>query len=143
MDLPSSIEGYYQKPVAMVAMVCRVSACSLQQRRQAQARLFINQLSDAKQQQSAYAKLSKVLDFCELSSCRRKFLLEYFAETPPEDNCSNQTCLSPREEFDATEIAQKILSAVIKTDQRFGAGMSRLSYAAKTIRKSTIAVTQS
>jgi ATP-dependent DNA helicase RecQ len=61
--------------------------------------------------------------FCRLTTCRRKYVLEYLGEEWPEKNCSNcDVCLSPREEYDATEIVQKVLSAVIRTGERFGAG---------------------
>ena len=57
-----------------------------------------------------------------MPSCRRRFILEYFGERWPEENCGAcDVCLESREEFDATEIAQKILSAVVRTGERFGA----------------------
>lgn len=65
-------------------------------------------------------KLDAMLGLCELIHCRRHALLAYFDEVSPEKcgNCDN--CLIPPEQFDATEIAQKALSCVYRTGQRFG-----------------------
>jgi len=65
-------------------------------------------------------KLDAMLGFCELTSCRRQALLRYFGETleQPCGNCDN--CLSPPETWDATVAAQKALSCVHRTGQRFG-----------------------
>ncbi len=67
-------------------------------------------------------KLEALLGWCELTSCRRQPLLEYFDETMPKPcgNCDN--CLLPPKTWDATEAAQKALSCVYRTGQRFGAG---------------------
>ena len=66
-------------------------------------------------------KLDAMLGYCELATCRRRTLLAYFGEALGEDcgNCDN--CLSPVESWDATEAAQKALSCVSRTGQRFGA----------------------
>lgn len=65
-------------------------------------------------------KLDAMLGLCESIHCRRHALLGYFDENSPEKcgHCDN--CLNPPEHFDATEIAQKALSCVYRTDQRFG-----------------------
>jgi ATP-dependent DNA helicase RecQ len=64
-----------------------------------------------------------MIEFCQLQSCRRQFLLEYFGEKWGEQQCSGcDICLTEKEEFDATEITQKILSAVIRTGERLGMG---------------------
>ncbi|MDT8310425.1 MAG: DNA helicase RecQ [Methylophaga sp.] len=65
-------------------------------------------------------KLDAMLGLCESISCRRHALLAYFDENSPEKcgHCDN--CLNPPEHFDATEIAQKALSCVYRTEQRFG-----------------------
>ena len=61
-----------------------------------------------------------MLGFCELTSCRRQGLLRYFGEQL-EQPCGNcDSCLSPVETWDATVVAQKALSAVHRTGQRFG-----------------------
>jgi len=61
-----------------------------------------------------------MLGFCELTSCRRQGLLRYFGEVL-EQPCGNcDTCLSPVETWDATVAAQKALSTVHRTGQRFG-----------------------
>ena len=63
-----------------------------------------------------------MVEFAQVPSCRRRFILEYFGERWPEENCGAcDVCLESREEFDATEIVQKILSAVVRTGERFGA----------------------
>lgn len=67
-------------------------------------------------------RLEALLAFCETSGCRRQSLLAYFGETL-DDPCGNcDTCLQPVETFDGTEAAQKLLSTVVRTGQRFGAG---------------------
>ena len=63
-----------------------------------------------------------MVKFAQLTSCRRRFMLEYLGEQRTEESCGGcDVCLEPRQEFDATEIAQKVLSAVVRTGERFGA----------------------
>ena len=65
-------------------------------------------------------KLDAMLGYCELTSCRRQSLLGYFGDAPsaPCGNCDN--CLEPPQTVDATTAAQKALSCVHRTGQRFG-----------------------
>lgn len=65
-------------------------------------------------------KLDAMLSLCEMASCRRQAILSYFDETMSEacGNCDN--CLNPPETWDATIDAQKALSTVYRTGQRFG-----------------------
>jgi len=65
-------------------------------------------------------KLEAMLGLCETVSCRRSAILEYFGESAPEKcgNCDN--CLNPPETWDASEDAQKALSAVYRSGQSFG-----------------------
>jgi ATP-dependent DNA helicase RecQ len=65
-------------------------------------------------------KLDAMLGLCELASCRRQAILDYFDETmqAPCGNCDN--CLDPPETWDATVDSQKALSTVYRTGQRFG-----------------------
>jgi ATP-dependent DNA helicase RecQ len=64
-------------------------------------------------------KLSALLGLCETTRCRRQVMLEYFGDTcAPCGNCD--TCLTPPETFDGTIAAQKALSCVYRTGQRFG-----------------------
>ena len=66
-------------------------------------------------------KLEAMLGLCEITSCRRQTLLQYFGEAlqSPCGNCDN--CLSPPKTFDGTEAARKALSCVYRSEQRFGA----------------------
>jgi superfamily II DNA helicase RecQ len=69
-------------------------------------------------------KLDAMLGYCETTHCRRRVLLDYFGETLDAGyqcgNCDN--CLEPPETIDGTVPAQKLLSAALRTGQRFGAG---------------------
>jgi ATP-dependent DNA helicase RecQ len=66
-------------------------------------------------------KIEALIGYCEAVSCRRQVLLGYFGEPdhPPCGNCDN--CREPAETWDGTVAAQKALSAVYRTGQRFGA----------------------
>ena len=68
-------------------------------------------------------KLDAMVAFAEAVTCRRRVLLGYFGDEAevPEDGCGNcDVCLDPPEVFDGTVEAQKALSAVWRTGQRFG-----------------------
>ncbi len=65
-------------------------------------------------------KLDAMLGLCEMATCRRQAILGYFDEVM-EGTCGNcDNCLNPPETWDATEDAQKALSTVYRTGQRFG-----------------------
>jgi len=65
-------------------------------------------------------KIDALLGFCEETTCRRKVLLQYLGEDydKPCGNCDN--CLNPPETIDGRELAQKALSTVYRTGQKFG-----------------------
>ena len=121
MDMPKNIESYYQE-------TGRAGRDGLQ----SDALLFfswadVNKLKgfaevegNRAQTEIMLKKLSTMGAFGDLKTCRRKFLLNYFSEDLTEDcgHCDN--CNTTFERFDGTIIAQKALSAVYRTGQRFG-----------------------
>ena len=122
-DLPKTLEGYYQE-TGRAGRDGLPSECVLffSYGDKIKQDFFIDQIVDDAQRETARQKLAQILRFAEIQSCRRKYLLEYFGERWEQANCGGcDVCLTPKEEFDATEISQMILSGVIRTGQRFGA----------------------
>jgi ATP-dependent DNA helicase RecQ len=122
LDLPKTIEAYYQETgragrdgqAANAWMVYGFQdVTKLRQ-------MLDSAQGDEQHKRVEQIKLNAMLGFCELTTCRRHALLAYFDEASPE-HCSNcDTCLNPVETWDGTEAAQKALSVIYRTDQRFG-----------------------
>ncbi len=75
---------------------------------------------DASLRELRMAKLDRMLQFANASLCRRKVLLNYFQEVKEEDCGNCDVCLSPRETFDGSILAQKALSAMIRLRESVG-----------------------
>ena len=122
LNMPKSIEAYYQEtgragrdglPADAWMMYGLQDVIKLRQ-------MMDSSEADEQHKRAEQHKLQAMLGFCELTTCRRQGLLRYFGEQldQPCGNCD--TCLSPVETWDATVAAQKALSAVHRTGQRFG-----------------------
>ncbi|MEK6859694.1 MAG: ATP-dependent DNA helicase RecQ [Nanoarchaeota archaeon] len=86
---PKTLEGYYQE-IGRAGRDGLSSDCVLFYSRgdKRKHEFFINKIEDSFVQLNARTKLAKVMTYCEANSCRRRYVLDYFGETFPEDNCN-------------------------------------------------------
>jgi ATP-dependent DNA helicase RecQ len=122
MNLPKSVEGYYQEtgragrdgePADAWMAYGLSDVATLGQ-------MIANGESSEERKRIERRKLDALLGFCESTRCRRAVLLESFGEAHP-GNCGNcDNCLDPPQSWDGTEAAQKALSTVYRSGQRFG-----------------------
>ena len=122
MDLPKSMEGYYQEtgragrdgaPANAWLTYGMADVVMLRQ-------MVDNGDASEERKRVERQKLDALLGFCESTRCRRQTLLQYFGEhlAKPCGNCDN--CIEPPATWDGTTAAQKALSCVYRTGQRFG-----------------------
>jgi len=122
LNLPKSIEAYYQETGRAGRDGLPADAWMAYGLQDVITLRQMQASSDANEQHKRVErhKLDAMLGLCELITCRRQSLLRYFDENlvQPCGNCDN--CLTPPETWDATVSAQKALSCVHRTGQRFG-----------------------
>ena len=122
LDLPKSIEAYYQEtgragrdglPADAWMVYGLADVIRLRQ-------MLEGSEADEQHKRLERSKLEAILGYCEVTGCRRQVLLSHFDEVM-ETPCGNcDTCLQPVESWDGSEAAQKALSCVYRTGQRFG-----------------------
>jgi ATP-dependent DNA helicase RecQ len=121
MDLPKNVEGYYQEtgragrdglPSEALLFFSYGDAEKLKG--------FAKVEGNEEQSKIMLKKLDDMVRFCQLQTCRRQFLLKYFDEQAPADCGACDVCLSEVEKIDGTVIAQKLFSAIARTNESFG-----------------------
>jgi len=124
LDLPSSMEAYYQETGRAGRDGEPADAWMCYGMQDVVMRRQMIQSSDSEEtfKRIEVHKLNALIGLCETTQCRRQVLLAYFEETyaQPCGNCD--TCLNPPKTWDGTELAQKALSNVYRTEQLFGVG---------------------
>lgn len=129
-DLPKNIEGYYQEtgragrdglPADCLLLFSAGDA--------AKQTHFIDEMANPREREIARDQLGLMIRYADCPDCRRRELLRYFGEQVAEESCGAcDNCLEPRETYNATTQAQKLLSCVYRVRQgaSFGVGMNHV-----------------
>jgi ATP-dependent DNA helicase RecQ len=122
LDLPGSLEAFYQETgrAGRDGLPAETLLLYGMQDLVLRRRMIEDGDAPAEVKRVERAKLEALLGVCETAGCRRQALLSHFGETlaEPCGNCDG--CLDPAESWDGTVAAQKALSAILRTGQRFG-----------------------
>jgi ATP-dependent DNA helicase RecQ len=122
LDLPKTVESYYQetgragrdgKPANAWMIYGLQDVIKLRQ-------MMAGSDGSEEHKRAEQHRLNAMLGLCEITTCRRQSLLNYFGDelNQPCGNCD--TCLEPVNTWDGTEVSRKALSACHRTGQRFG-----------------------
>ena len=120
-DLPKNLESYYQE-TGRGGRDGSLCECILFFSRGDRFKIdyFISQKTNEKEKDISLLQLRQMVAYCEGNKCRRQTLIEYFGETLS-DACGNcDSCLRPKNTFDGTEAAKKLITCVQELNQRFG-----------------------
>lgn len=120
-DLPKNLESYYQE-TGRGGRDGSLCECILFFSRGDRFKIdyFISQKTNEKEKDISLLQLRQMVAYCEGNKCRRQTLIEYFGETLS-GACGNcDSCLRPKDTFDGTEAAKKLIACVQELNQRFG-----------------------
>ena len=122
LSLPKSIEAYYQETGRAGRDGLPANAWMAYGLQEAimLRKMMTESTSSAEQQRVEHHKLDSMLALCESTTCRRQALLAYLGEGGSAACGNCDTCCNPPQTWDATTAAQKALSCVVRTGQRFG-----------------------
>ncbi|MFK8050777.1 MAG: RQC domain-containing protein, partial [Halioglobus sp.] len=122
LDLPKTVESYYQEtgragrdgePANAWMIYGLQDVIKLRQ-------MMANSEGSEEHKRAEQHRLNAMLGLCEITTCRRQALLNYFDEILPEPCGNCDTCLEPVNTWDGTEAARMALSAAYRSGQRFG-----------------------
>lgn len=122
LDMPKTVESYYQEtgragrdgePADAWMIYGLQDVIKLRQ-------MMAGSDGSEEHKRAEQHRLNAMLGLCEITTCRRECLLNYFGDTQPQPCGNCDTCLEPVDTWDGTEAVRKALSAAYRTGQRFG-----------------------